>query len=1251
MGTKAYQVRVATRGATAVTGNVDFTLSTTLAEAPTIPGQTVDPIRGQTRSRPWTVQVVDTSGAITGHLGDADGRMHLLGRLVDLQVNTDGAGMATVATGRLAHLSEGNEPKLWKLEIEDERWVERNARIFTAADTTQIYPLGLRYGYRGFQAGETQTMAVSAVQGNLVLLEILSASDSAGAMPSDIQGLITADVKTDTSLLTSATTGNFSTLRASVSGTDREVIGFGYTLTFGDTILTPVLDVEKGRPGDMPVLALWVVWPTSQPAVGARYEVALTMAAHEPTPVLPLHVGVTDAGHDYGTATGGIHPFELTKRLYDEAGVRYNATVMDALIADTRYPKVYFRITAPQNLAQWLEDNIYGPLSVVPFINAAGEVAPKAVHLPEDLDPDTLTELTAANQSEQPTFVHTRREIVNRLVFKVQNETLQSTGDDRAADGIRVVETTLERDHDNQAELGVFPVEVKLYGFHRRTGTFGFLGDSIFTSPRERIADYLSREVFDRFGDGPITGRIVGLSGVDDVEAGDFVLMNLATYPNPSDNDRGSQRVLQILSKDLTPAGPEFEYLDAGPYLQPLASPTVSIIKNVARPTNDVDVTVADVVADATATIQLAYNATEPAADSSLWFVARSGVADDATVTIPDNPTGAHVWARARSTAVGRIRSGWSVVDDVTLDSAANVRNPQITFSDAGVPTVTWEYSSGTAGVKLIYGSHFSFDATSLPESDDFDATLGTATLSDFPIEYTEYLTVEVEPYTGFAAGAVTGTGGRRARVTARREYVAEPSEVYDILRLERVDRTDGGLSLKPIFGAKVQSVLVYEATFELPLSGTEEIPDDTAPDDILTTGESYAITAPEPGFWTIVWFVPTSGSRVGNVRKFEIGPAKIPTEGLDDLAVTAGKLATAAVERDKILDGAVNDLKLAAAAVTAAKVATGAIETDKIAALAVTAAKIGAGAVETAKIANLAVTEAVIAASAITTTKISDDAITTAKIAANQITAAKIAAGTITTSEIAANTIVAGNIAAGTITTTEIAASTIVAGNIAAGTITGAKIAALTIEGGNIAATTITAGKLVAGTITANEIASNAITTDKINAGAVTAAKLTVSELSAISANVGTLTAGLLQNSAGVTYVDLDATGTDVFLKCGDGIEVLADGSASLHGTLYIGEEEGFFIRGGYPGSTPVPNLGVKFSGTGTFQEKALYIGNNATNTGLGDGVYVAYRASTFNLSKFVVDTDSLFIFNLPTSNPGGSGQVWSDSGTLKIT
>jgi hypothetical protein len=829
VSTRAYRVRVHDAGTTTpVDGTVDFTLDTQLAAAPNVPGQTIDPIRGRTRSRPWSVEVIDASGVLTSRLGDAGGRMQVLGKLWELQENVDSAGWETLTVGRLAQLSESSGPGLYQAQIEDERWVERNARIFTGSDTSQVYPIGFRYPWREFPAAPTQRMTVSAVRDNLVLLEVELMADAGGPMLPEVGELIEADLKPETTLRTTTSAGNFQTLRANVSGTSREVVAFGYTMNAADQFVPQLsLGWANGLTSENPVGALWVVWPTSQPSVGASVTVSLSMPAHEPNEFLPLHLGVTDAGHDYGTAGGGIHPFDLVERLYIEAGVRYDSAAIDALIADNTYPPGYWRITEAANLAEWLEDNIFGPLCVVPFINALGEVSPKSVALPVDVDPDTLPVLTASNIGDHPTFLHTRRELVNRIVFKAENLTsvpsayLTENAPRPGADGLRAFAYEFTRDHDNTASLGVSSIEVRVLGFHGGIGGLGFAGDSVATTPRDRVADFLAREIYHRFGDGPITGRVSGLSAIADVEPGDFVLMDLATYPNPADNARGSERILQILQKDLTPYGPEFEYLDAGPYLQPLAEPAVSIAQNAARPTNDVDVTLSSVPAGATATVQLAYNATEPAAGSPLWFVARSGL-PNGTVTIPDNPTGAHVWARARAEAPGRIRSGWSAADDVTLTGGAYIRNLGIVFDTYGTPTVYWEPSADTAGVKIFYVKHGSAIPTgTLIEFGDADADDLSLEMTGVTVARGQWITIEVEPWTGFSAGAVTGDEGPRERITEQRIFQLVPVDphLYGFTKWEEVETGDPSIrQFEYETGDNVHSVWGAILTYDYPL-------------------------------------------------------------------------------------------------------------------------------------------------------------------------------------------------------------------------------------------------------------------------------------------------------------------------------------------------------------------------------------------------------------------------------------------------
>lgn len=95
-----------------------------------------------------------------------------------------------------------------------------------------------------------------------------------------------------------------------------------------------------------------------------------------------------------------------------------------------------------------------------------------------------------------------------------------------------------------------------------------------------------------------------------------------------------------------------------------------------------------------------------------------------------------------------------------------------------------------------------------------------------------------------------------------------------------------------------------------------------------------------------------------------------------------------------------------------------------------------------------------------------------------------------------------------------------------------------------------VVAAKITAGAVETAKIAALAVTAAEIAANTITAAKMNIASLSAISADIGTVTAGLLQNSAGTRFMDLDATGTQEFIKH-DNFTLLADGTATFGGTV----------------------------------------------------------------------------------------------------
>lgn len=68
---------------------------------------------------------------------------------------------------------------------------------------------------------------------------------------------------------------------------------------------------------------------------------------------------------------------------------------------------------------------------------------------------------------------------------------------------------------------------------------------------------------------------------------------------------------------------------------------------------------------------------------------------------------------------------------------------------------------------------------------------------------------------------------------------------------------------------------------------------------------------------------------------------------------------------------------------------------------------------------------------------------------------------------------------------------------------------------------------------------------------GSIVARSLSVDQLSAITANLGIVTAGLARNAANTNIINLDAVGSQSFIKVGSNIDIKADGSAVFTGVV----------------------------------------------------------------------------------------------------
>jgi hypothetical protein len=596
----------------------------------------------------------------------------------------------------------------WQVTVDDERYIERTAYIFndlqpisSNASTekyagTLVMPPevdGLYFhDYTTDQHGTTRPSTDStqiSTDGNLVLLNHdrlpgtgFFRTDHELIGPS-IVSLIKNDTVPDTSFSSTAGAGNFRTLRcriqlaSSSSGTDYEVQGFTLTterLTNWAANAQLLDDIAAGRRQGN--LRPWVLWSTSTgPTISSA---VLHMPTHEPTEHMPLHVGGRNSSLSASSSgfeilvEGGFNPFEFTRDIYDSLGIRYSTDALQNLIDDNSYGRHWWRLKSPALAYEWLEDNIYGPLGVVPFQQTSdGKVAPRSIRAPRSSDVgdavSTLSELTASNVAwPHPTWRQMTEDIVTRLRFEYIDEdrlgsfnTVLDNRDDYGADWIKENIRSITRDHDRIDNVGVHEREFLLHGVHFPGGQISGI---LPAADPDRLADALSRDFFTRYGDGPIVGELVPLTTAVGIAPGVYYRLTVPTFFNPTTQGRGGTRVVQAISVTHTAAGPKVDWLDAGPSANPLATPTIALSCSTGNPKHALQVVVGSLTSGSK--YEVDFGPTTSQFDRVL-----TGTSSELTRSIAPLPSGRTYYARARQTQEGKITSNWTTEASKATDA------------------------------------------------------------------------------------------------------------------------------------------------------------------------------------------------------------------------------------------------------------------------------------------------------------------------------------------------------------------------------------------------------------------------------------------------------------------------------------------------------------------------------------------------------------------------------------------------------
>ena len=626
---REYQVRVAELGAPEVPGNVEFTLTISdplpLHRVPVVAGSFVHPLDGATETRPLQIEAVDLEGALIEAF-TAQGRWAGVGRLLDIRFrDLPGGAWVTYGTGRCSGLDELQGLGKFRVEISDESWVARKGEVFSGADTTSIWPAGVRERWRGFQPAHRAAGSVAATEGNLYRIELTAGGFGDGAaktrgreITDEIRRWIIEDREPDEDQWHTgpdAELGNWRHLRLRYEDTngdmqDWEIVSFGSNDTASvATITSPTITNPDSSEGRQVTIHAWVVWPGAPAAApAASGDGFLYAPTAEPSDALPLHAGINDPDHPLGAeltvtsagieATGWLHPAEMTRLVWDELGLRYDAANLEALEEDITFPAVAPRITEnPRDTEAWMQDHIWGPCMLVALKDAHGRR--KLADLrppPEGADLGDLPVLDATNARGHVWQV-LGREVMNSVVWDAQWYTLpedQSFSIYLGGFGFiqgqpaTDIPAPLDGFFVRDEELGPFDdPNVEDVGLRRRR----FRATSFLTDPTHFPNHYVNLVLADKgqsfdgqepgdlpydhsqfmlqlYRDGPMKGRgEVGREMAETLEEGDYIIVNQSALknPNPGEAARSGGWLAILLSITRHPAHADVEYIGVRP--------------------------------------------------------------------------------------------------------------------------------------------------------------------------------------------------------------------------------------------------------------------------------------------------------------------------------------------------------------------------------------------------------------------------------------------------------------------------------------------------------------------------------------------------------------------------------------------------------------------------------------------------------------------------------------------------------------
>jgi hypothetical protein len=245
------------------------------------------------------------------------------------------------------------------------------------------------------------------------------------------------------------------------------------------------------------------------------------------------------------------------------------------------------------------------------------------------------------------------------------------------------------------------------------------------------------------------------------VKVGDWAQVQISWLPELTTGRLSTNRLMQIVQITETDAiWRTLELSDAGPGVAISGLPVLGALTLNGL---FVNAPVTSVPAGGEARVDYAIGAGAPAPDSGLWQQG-ARLSANGTAVLGPFVSGQTVWVRVRGEIVGKRRSAWTAGSSITLASVPTVTGPiTVTFDATNAPTVNVPVNAATLGVRFSYAvilQTADFTGTFTGTTDvAVAAGVATATLP-VTVPFGSAIAVMATPYSGFAAGAVTGTAG-----------------------------------------------------------------------------------------------------------------------------------------------------------------------------------------------------------------------------------------------------------------------------------------------------------------------------------------------------------------------------------------------------------------------------------------------------------------------------------------------------------